>query len=69
MPGPSSIYQAVCVCTRARAHMREPSSTYQAVAVCEVEELYSLIGGLSQLSKEAEAAAGYLNRPQVIRRL
>ena len=24
----------------------EPSSTYQAVAICEIEEMYSLVGGL-----------------------
>ena len=35
----------------------EPSSTYQAVAIWEIEEMYSLVGGLCALGTEAPVAA------------
>jgi len=34
-----------------------PSSTYQAVAIWEIEEMYSLVGGLRALGMEAPVAA------------
>ena len=37
--------------------VHEPSSTCKEVEIWKVEEVYSLIGGLCQLSKEAKAAA------------
>ena len=33
----------------------EPSSTYQAVAIWEIEEMYSLVGGLCALGTEAKS--------------
>ena len=37
--------------------MPEPSSTYQSVAIWEIEEMYSLVGGLCALGMEAPIAA------------
>ena len=35
----------------------EPSSAYQEVAIWEIEEMYSLVGGLCALGTEAPVAA------------
>ena len=57
MEGTRKVEDAARRRTECEDGVPEPSSTYQAVAIWEIEEMYSLVGGLCALGTEAPVAA------------
>ena len=57
MEGTRKVEDATRRRTECEDGVPEPSSTYQAVAIWEIEEMYSLVGGLCALGTEAPVAA------------
>ena len=51
MEGTRKVEDAARRRTECEDGVPEPSSTYQAVAIWEIEEMYSLVGGLCALGK------------------
>ena len=57
MEGARKVEDAAQRRTECEDDVPEPSSTYQSVAIWEIEEMYSLVGGLCALGTEAPVAA------------
>ena len=57
MEGARKVEDAARLRTEGQDGVPEPSSTYQAVAIWQIEEMYSLVGGLCALGTEAPVSA------------